>query len=241
MRSVRLPRRSATCTRWITCVALVKRATSTARAAIRVIAVSSGARSSGSAHRYTGTAVTAAPRASRPAISSGFGTPYSWTATRLPAMGSAPSIAARSSRHVLGSATVNVGARPSSRSAATGFGPRATSVTRVSSSAARSRGTIGTMASTSARVPTPVRQTSTSTSPARSARPNASAAGCSASGTSRMLGATNGSPPCFRMSAAISTARRLSNATTRSEVSVTGNLAGPTRLVSAPRATRPRR
>ncbi len=84
--------------------------------------------------------MTVAPRSRRPSIRSGFVRPYSWTATRLPATGSSASRAARSSRQVLGSGTSTSAVRPSSRSAATGLGPRTTMRARRSRAAKRSAG-----------------------------------------------------------------------------------------------------
>src|ERR1039457_1201469 len=63
-----------------------------------------------------------------------------------------------------------------------------------------------------------------SNSPANSRSANRSSSALSSSGASRMDGATNGSPPCLRMSSAISTARRLSSARTRNPWNGTSEL-----------------
>src|SRR2546426_6080816 len=83
--------------------ALVNSATSTSPAANRSMAALSGLMSSGSAHPYTGTAVTRAPRCRSPASSSSLRAPYSWTATRFPATGSLRSSSESRSRQVFGS------------------------------------------------------------------------------------------------------------------------------------------
>ncbi|SPF31715.1 hypothetical protein SBA4_1010047 [Candidatus Sulfopaludibacter sp. SbA4] len=65
------------------------------------------------------------------------------------------------------------------------------------------------------RVPTPVSSITMSNSPAKRRSANRQAPWFSSIGTSRMEGAPNGSPPCLRMSSAISAERRLSSERTR--------------------------
>ena len=72
------------------------------------------------------TGVTSAPRACNASINSGFDLPYSWIAIRRSGR---PSVTCSSSRQVFGSGATMAGTRSISRSAATGFGPRATMVT----------------------------------------------------------------------------------------------------------------
>ena len=205
------PDDSATRHRCCACVAEVNMATSTCPSATASTARSSGPTSSGSAHRYTGTGCTFAPRLLNPSSSSGLLWPYSCTATVRPLTGACSSSAANTSRQVLGSGTVTVGVTPSLRKAAIGFGPRATVVTRPKAAAKRSAGWCCATASTSVRRPTPVSSTTTSISPAISRSAKRIASVLSSSGTSRIDGAIHGTPPCRSIKPAISSARRLSN------------------------------
>jgi hypothetical protein len=108
------------------------------------------------------------------------------------------------------------GVRPISRNAAVGFGPRATSVTRRSASTNAISGKRVASRRVNWRVPTPVSRITMSNPPAKSFSAKSKAAEFSASGISRMEGATNGSPSCLRINSSISAARRLSSESTRS-------------------------
>jgi len=110
----------------------------------------------------------------------------------------------------LGAGATTAGAIPSSRSAATGLGPRAATATRRSDAAKP-----GPMTRANCRVPTPVSSTIMSKPPAASRSAKLKTSSLAASGTSRIEGATNGSPPCLRINSAISAERRLSRARTR--------------------------
>ena len=88
-------------------------------------------------------------------------TPARRRARRSP--GRRPSSTASASRQVCGGGTDRAPATPSSRSAASGFGPRATIGTRAS--AASRRGAASPASAASARVPTPVSRTTAPTSP----------------------------------------------------------------------------
>src|SRR5438132_2418909 len=75
-------------------------------------------------------ASTCASRERNASTSHGFGTPYSWTATPRPRAASSASTTPSTSRQVCGDGTGWAPPTPSSRSAASGFGPRAMSVAR---------------------------------------------------------------------------------------------------------------
>ena len=94
------------------------------------------------------------------------------------------------SRQVLGSGTVMDGVSPSSFSAATGFGPRATTVVRAMAVLMDSSGYRVWRISTIVLVPAPVKRMIISKCPARSRLPNSRTAVLSERGISRKAGAT---------------------------------------------------
>ena len=139
--------------------------------------------------------------------------PYSCTATRPPGASRSVSTVASTSRQVKGSGT---GAAPvtfNSRSAASGFGPRAT--IRVRARRAVKSGQTSATAAASARVPTPVSRMTTSTSPASRRRASSRAAGLRGSDASRSAGARMTVAPCRSSSVVSSSARRVSKMTMR--------------------------
>src|SRR5205085_1671625 len=126
-----------------------------------------------------------------------------------------PLLDAQLSRQVLGSGTRWVGFRPASAIAATGLGPRQMVVMSARALRYRSRGTCFSTAARRWRKPTPVKKIMTSISPVMSRLAKSTASRLCSIATSRMLGLTNGRPPNFSISRAISAALRLSSAATR--------------------------
>jgi hypothetical protein len=116
---------------------------------------------------------------------------------------------------VFGSGAVSQTGTCHSRMTAIGFGPRTMTFVLPSAAMNWSRGWRVSITLSSALAPTPVRKMIASNSPRTSASPNSSAVVFVESGTSFNAGATVGCPPKFRMSVAISVARRLSSDSTR--------------------------
>src|SRR4051812_18847530 len=144
--------------------------------------------------------------------------PYSCTATRAWRIESAPaaSIATSRSRQVFGSGAVTQAGTCSSRSTASGFGPRTATLVRRSASMNASRAPQTLSATSSqARVPTPVSRMTESNPPSISALAALAASVFDSSGTSRIDGAESGTPPYDVTIDAISRARRLSRIRTR--------------------------
>src|SRR5688572_4574649 len=104
----------------------------------------------------------------------------------------------------------------SSRSTASGFGPRGTTFVLASAATNASRFPAPCTTSSRARVPTPVSRMTRSNVPRMRVSANASASRFDSSGISRRAGATTGFPPYVVTSAAISTLRRLSRTRTDS-------------------------
>ena len=132
-----------------------------------------------------------------------------------PSLTSPASMAASNSCHVLGSGAATHTGTCNSRRTASGFGPRATTLTRARASTRTARGQVCATSSRSARVPTPVRKMTKSNPPARRRAAKSLAATFDSSGTSRSAGALNGCPPYEEISEASSVARRLSKVSTR--------------------------
>src|ERR1700733_501139 len=120
----------------------------------------------------------------------------------------------RISRQVLGSGTFQVIGTPSSLSAATGLGPRASTETLLREATNCSRGQKGSIARARARVPTPVRKITRLISPLRRAAAKRATSSLLWAGTSLTAGATMGRPPQFSIRDAISFERRLSKDST---------------------------
>ena len=137
-----------------------------------------------------------------------------WT-SRIPGARSAgsgwPPSAPSSSRHVFGSGATTSGVESQLPQRGHRLRPARCDLTRRSPSPNRSPSTRA-----SCRVPTPGEQDHPVEFPGEQPVEEAKHRLVSAAGASRIDGATKGSPPCFRISSAISTPRRLSSASTRS-------------------------
>ena len=128
----------------------------------------------------------------QPSSSSGFGRPYSWTAMRRSGR---PSVTASSSRHVFGS-----GAISGRRQSHFAQGGDRLGAARNQCYLAQRIGECGFRKARRQqrfnwRVPTPVSSTTMSNSPAKRRAANWNTASLSATGISRIEGATNGCPP----------------------------------------------